>query len=212
LVQLRCLKNLSKETSCIMLLDARPDRIDFRDREFRSQLVSLPAQYPSDQQIGLFLEQYQKSGMVLDQGVDGACTGYGLAAVVNYLSWYRKALEFWQAEQIRDPVDLPPSPEKVSEWMLYSAARLYDEWEGEDYSGSSCRGAMKGWHKHGVCKQLYWPRSGPADEVWAQDAARRPLGAYYRVNVQSIADLQAAIYEVGAVYCSARVHEGWFFD
>ncbi|MFC4215419.1 C1 family peptidase [Pseudophaeobacter arcticus] len=195
-----------------MLLDARPDRIDFRDREFRSQLVSLPAQYPSDQQIGLFLEQYQKSGMVLDQGVDGACTGYGLAAVVNYLSWYRKALEFWQAEQIRDPVDLPPSPEKVSEWMLYSAARLYDEWEGEDYSGSSCRGAMKGWHKHGVCKQLYWPRSGPADEVWAQDAARRPLGAYYRVNVQSIADLQAAIYEVGAVYCSARVHEGWFFD
>ncbi|NJO37016.1 MAG: C1 family peptidase, partial [Rhizobiales bacterium] len=41
------------------------------------------------------------------------------------------------------------------------------------------------------------------------DAERRPLGAYYRVDARSIADMQAAVHEVSAVYCSARVHEGW---
>ncbi len=75
----------------------------------------------------MFLDQYRRTDMVLDQGAEGACTGFGLAAVVNYLSWYQKALEFWRTEPIDAPVALPPSPEKVSEWMLYSAARLYDE-------------------------------------------------------------------------------------
>lgn len=28
-------------------------------------------------------------------------------------------------------------------------ARRYGEWPGENYEGSSARGAMKGWHQHG---------------------------------------------------------------
>ena len=199
-----------------MLLDARPDRIDFRDREFRPQLKSLPHKYPSDDLLGLFFEEYVARGMVLDQKSDGACTGFGLAAVVNYLIWLRKAKDHWRARGISNPTGLPAPEPQVSEWMLYNTARLYDEWEGEDYSGSSCRGAMKGWHKHGVCKRVFWPKSGPGSDQdgtgWTQSAARLPLGAYYRVNVQSIADMQAAIHEVGAVYCSARVHGGWFFQ
>lgn len=35
--------------------------------------------------------------------------------------------------------------------MLYELARRYDEWPGEGYEGSSARGAMKGWVRHGVC-------------------------------------------------------------
>jgi hypothetical protein len=33
---------------------------------------------------------------------------------------------------------------------------------------------------------------------------------YYRINKDSIVDMQAAIQEVRAIYCSAMVHEGWF--
>ena len=47
--------------------------------------------------------------------------------------------------------------DEVSPRMLYEMARRYDEWPGEDYSGSSARGAMKGWHKHGVCSTHHWP-------------------------------------------------------
>ncbi|MBK6876070.1 MAG: hypothetical protein IPG99_06325 [Ignavibacteria bacterium] len=71
--------------------------------------------------------------------------------------------------------------------MLYRFARRYDEWPGEKYSGSGARGAIKAWHKHGVC-------SNKLDEFWEKmrfeggednncmnlvdDARSRPLGAY----------------------------------
>ena len=109
-----------------------------------------------------------------------------------------------------------PRPAHVSPWMLYDNARVYDEWEGEDYEGSSCRGAMKGWHKHGACHEGLWQRlsrsNSRPDPDWRSDAALRPLGAYYRVDARSIGDMQAAVHEVRAVYCAARVHEGWMLD
>ena len=100
--------------------------------------------------------------------------------------------------------------------MLYQNAKLYDEWKGEDYEGSSCRGAIKGFHKQGVCSQELWPYYEPgtkdpgrARDSWQEDAPRTPLGAYYRIDTGSLADLQAAIYEVHAIYVSAEVHDGW---
>jgi hypothetical protein len=42
--------------------------------------------------------------------------------------------------------------------MLYSMARRYDEFPGDADAdtGSSLRGAMKGWYKHGVCSDRLW--------------------------------------------------------
>jgi hypothetical protein len=108
----------------------------------------------------------------------------------------------------------------VSPRMLYHLAQFYDEWPGEDYSGSSCRGALKGWQKHGVCNRGLWPYTvdangmapkfeAPIDDTWAVDALVRPLGPYYRIDKNSVTDMQAAIYEIGAVYVSADVHNGW---
>jgi hypothetical protein len=99
----------------------------------------------------------------------------------------------------------------------YHLARKYDEWPGEDYDGSSCRGAMKGWFHHGICSDKLWPyrdKKGDAkfvtpDPKWAADAAQRPIGGYYRIMSDSISDLQAAINEVGAIYVSSDVHKGW---
>jgi len=184
--------------------DARPDRVDFRDRPYQPPLVSLPPQSPPAKDIERFLPDYAKSGLILDQGREGACTGFGMAAVINYLLWRRS----------------PTDSERVSMRMLYHMARIYDEWDGEDYDGSSCRGAMKGWHRHGVTTDAIWPYRRPNGHVefigpsggWEQDAAARPLGAYYRIGKNSIADMQSAIHEVGAIYCSADVHEGWFLD
>jgi hypothetical protein len=109
---------------------------------------------------------------------------------------------------------------QVSPRMLCHLARIYDEWDGEDYEGSSCRGAMRGWHRHGVCELSLWPYfddAGVARFVsprghWVEDATTRPLGAYYRINKDSINDMQAAIHEVGAIYCSGEVHTGWDLD
>ena len=116
-------------------LDARPDRLDLRDREFTPSVVCLPEQWPSDQDIRKLVPLYCKSGLVLDQGPDGACTGFGLACVINYLHW-RASLKTGTKSAAK------PKVRPVSPRMLYHLARFYDEWAGEDYDGSSCRGAL----------------------------------------------------------------------
>jgi hypothetical protein len=174
------------------VLDARPDTLDFRDLMFTPTLVEVPTAMP--------LESYLEFEVpVLDQGKEGACTGFGLATVANYLLRCRKHL---------------PSEECVSPHMLYELARRYDEWPGENYSGSSARGAMKGWHKHGACLDLLWPkgREREAHAGWAQrwtDARKRPLGAYFRVNHRDLVALHSAIAEVTILFATAVVHDGW---
>ena len=189
------------------MLDARPDRFDFRDRLYTPPLRSLPQVFPSDPDIKKFLRGYVEQGLVLNQGTEGACTGFGLACVANYLLWTRHVSG--QSEGVFQP---------VSPRMLYELAKRYDEWPGQDYDGSSCRGALKGWHKHGVCAESLWPYPLGADNKpvfvrpavdWSSDATRRPLGVYYRITKTSVVDVQAAIAEIGAVYVSAQAHDGW---
>jgi hypothetical protein len=136
---------------------------------------------------------------ILDQGREGACTGFGLATVAHYLLRRRQVV----------PDDIEVSPR-----MFYDMAKRYDEWPGENYEGSSARGAMKGWHKHGVCSGRCWPYADTDrdEEIFAQrwsDAMRRPLGAYYRVNHRDLVAMHSAIAEVGVLYATSTVHEGW---
>lgn len=192
--------------------DARPDRIDFRDYDYRPRLASLPTEYPDATRLEGIVEEYTKT-LILDQGAEGACTGFGLAAVINYLL-FRRSVQARQELGVNVPV------QRVSARMLYHMARIYDEWPGEDYDGSSCRGAMKGWHRHGVCTDVTWPYLNEREEIafvrprrgWQSESAQVPLGAYYRVSKDSIVDMQAALYEVGALYCSATVHDGWSIE
>jgi len=181
------------------MLNVSKDPIDLRDRAYMPPPVSLPDRYPADEVVGQFLPAYAKAGLVLDQGQEGACTGFGLACVVNYLRW-RKA-------------GMPQKLESVSPRMFYNFARRYDEYAGEDYEGSSCRGALKGWYYHGVCLEDDWPYRAEDNLTpkfgYATRANANTLGVYYRIELKSISDLQAAIHQVGAIYVSANTHEGW---
>lgn len=189
-------------------LDARPDRVDLRDRPYQPPLRSLPPQYPDPAFIAKHLTNYEHAGLILDQRSEGACTGFGLAAVVNYLRW-KGIVDGQESSKELKLV-------RVSERMLYHFARFYDEWQGEDYEGSSCRGAVKGWHRHGVCTVANWPyldgagKPGRPCAGWEDEARRCTVGAYYRIDKDSIVDMQAAIADVGAIYVSADVHDGWF--
>lgn len=176
------------------VLDARRDALDFRDKMYVPTLIEVPMRISLDSYRALRTP-------ILDQGREGACTGFGLATVANYLL---------RAGKIVD------DREPVSPRMLYNMARRYDEWPGEDYSGSSARGAMKGWQKHGVASEKVWPYKPVANKrdpgltgERAQDARKRPLGAYFRVNHKDLVAMHSAIAEVGILYATADVHEGW---
>ena len=179
-------------------LTARKDPADLRDRPYTPPPLGLQDVFPPNVDIQRLLPAYGRAGMLLNQGQEGACTGFGLAGVVNYLRW-RKA-------------GFPQRLESVSPRMLYSFARRYDEYDGEDYEGSSCRGALKGWFNHGVCLESDWPYDAVSMQPqygYAKRASAHTLGVYYRIERKSVTDMQAAIQQVGAVYGSAFTHAGW---
>jgi hypothetical protein len=166
-------------------LDAMPDRIDVRDWSYQPSLAPLPD----------ILVNCESVPHILDQGNEGACTGFALAAVVNFLLSARN-------------IDRHVSPR-----MFYDMARRYDEWPGEDYEGSSARGAMKGWMAHGVVSDADWTpaKKGPQHLTpkLATLARQTPGGAYYRVMHRQIRDMHAALNEVGILYVTLMVHAGW---
>ncbi len=187
-----------KAGSKIPQLDAARDTLDFRDLMFTPTLVEVPAERS--------LALYRRHGLpILDQGKEGACTGFGLATVIHYLLYQR---DYRLARGRR--AKWKKAETCVSPWMLYRMARRYDEWPGESYSGSSARGAMKGWQKHGACAEKFWPAKANKMESdgWL-DARDRPLGAYFRVNHKDIIAMHSAIAEVGILYATGTVHTGW---
>ena len=172
---------------------AVPDRLDLRDRLYMPPVAVVP---------GLTFDP-KTNIPVLDQGQTNACTGFALASVVNHLQHAAK----------RRQIDGCVAP-----FMLYSMARRYDEFPGapDVDTGSSLRGAMKGWYKHGVCSDRLWTSEKmPTGQVatsaddWWLDAVKRPLGAYCRVDTRSVTDMHVALNEIGILYASAVCHSGW---
>jgi hypothetical protein len=172
--------------------NVRPDSVDLRDWEYRPSIAFAPPD-----------ELWSKARRVKQQGETNACTGFSLATVLEHLLERRAPKK---------------RAEDISGFMLYSMARRYDEWAEDDEdadSGSSLRGALKGWAKHGASKEALWNElpmppapKNPADDWWL-DGVKRPLGAYYRIAPENVRDMHVALKEVGAVYASALTHEGW---
>jgi hypothetical protein len=164
-------------------LTAVADTPDFRDWSYQPALLKLAKKI--DRPVRL---------KVLDQGEEGSCTGFALAAVINLLR------------------QRSGNPGGVSARMLYEMAKRHDEWPGYRYEGSSCRGAIKGWYNMGVCLDSKWPyvegKPGYLTVAAAKDARSTTLGAYYRLGMR-ISDFHAALNEAGVIYCSADIHEGW---
>jgi hypothetical protein len=167
-------------------LAAKKDSVDFRDWIYEPVLVPLKESLLP-----------KKPWMeILDQGQEGACTGFGLGTVINYLIRARG-----EGAKVL-----------VSTRMLYEMAKHHDKWPGESYEGSSARGAMKGWYKNGVCPEGMWPYviddPGKLSDQARKSALEYPLGAYYRV-LPKRSDLHAALHEVPAVFITAATHKGW---
>jgi len=177
----------SSEKATGQRLDAFPDRIDLRDWFYQPALIALPDSLVSCAFI--------KPAMILDQGREGACTGFALAAVVNFLRTKRKQTAI------------------VSPRMLYELARRYDEWPGEAYEGSSARGAIKAWAKHGVCLRSAWKDDQHGithlSDAIIRQAMATPGGAYYRIRPYNVRDMHAALNETGILYATLMVHSGW---
>lgn len=170
--------------------NVRPDPTDLRDWMYQPSIALSPrdSMMPNDPRA------------TKQQRDTSACTGFALSTTIEYL------------------LDRGQRPyEPISGFMLYSMARRYDEWAGDENedSGSSLRGALKGWSRHGASAVRFWekpnmPRatSTPGEDWWL-DAVKRPMGAYYRISPENIRDMHIALAEVGAICGSAFTHSRW---
>jgi hypothetical protein len=168
-------------------LMALRDRSDDRDVLYKPVITSVPR--------SITIEDVKKRGIpVLDQGEEGACTGFALATVIH--------------ESMRRTWG---TVDQISPWMLYHNAQKYDEWAGESYEGSSCRGALKAWQKNGVLPLKDWGKSRVKDVSLEEKQAsfEFPCGLYARATTRKIRELHIAIAMNGAIYCSGDVHSGW---
>lgn len=88
-----------------------------------------------------------RNGVILDQGREGACVGFG-----------------WTAETLSTPVnvdltrlkaDAPHDPTQFAH-AVYQRAKLIDEYPGEDYDGTSVLAGAKVLKELGVVKEYRW--------------------------------------------------------
>jgi len=88
-----------------------------------------------------------RNGIILDQGREGACVGFG-----------------WTAEALSTPVAvdltrlLAEAPDKPQDFAhaLYKRAKVLDDWEGEDYEGTSVLAGAKAMKELGLIKEYRW--------------------------------------------------------
>lgn len=164
--------------------NAQADVPDFRDWIYQPSLFPISKTIEPPSQHALH---------ILDQKSEGACTGFALAAAINFT--YKKMGE----------------PIRVSARMLYEMAKRNDEWPGEDYDGSSLRGVIHGWKNMGVCQEDAWKYTARDKDLTierAKLARNHTIGAYYRLKPNKT-DFHAALNETGVIIVSANVHKGW---
>lgn len=179
--------------------NVQPDTPDLRDRMYHPTLRGLEDTFNAQP-----FADPAALARIKNQEQTSACTGFALASMIEglvYNGWSQ------HSQQGLGPRDISP-------FMLYYYARRYDELPGSGADdGSTARGAMKAWHKHGACQSQHWPdkfiNTKANGTEWIKDAFRTPLGAYFRVDHTSIPDIHAAINETGFVYVTALIHGGW---
>ncbi len=154
--------------------------------------------------------------LIRDQGAEGSCTGQALAAVIDIQNLWRRF------DRPTDSLDALQQRTEFAEWadrrasarMLYEMARALDEEPEHRMPGSTLRNALKAFRLNGCCLDKSAPYE-PYEPGWhlgieqAKEARSTNLSAYFRIG-QNINDYHAALNEVGAIYVSAMIHEGWY--
>ena len=163
------------------------------DRVFNQRVRQFQAAYPAapaltqDAELTAMQEKILYRGWrhwnrppILDQGSEGACTGFAAANLINAGPVRPAKAELLGNAQAR---------------ALYILAKRLDEYPGEDYDGSSVNGAMLAARQEGYVKEFRWAREmetvkrgllldGPIDFGldWTSDMMRPNADGFIRAT------------------------------
>lgn len=114
----------------------------------------------------------------LNQGQEGACTGFALAHClgIGYGSW--------------------PLTDAEAR-MFYQWAKRFDQWAGEDYSGSSVQGACEGAKHHGVIRDYHWIETPQEFKAAIARYGALDVGSWWKTGMWK-ADSNGYVHATGA--------------
>jgi C1A family cysteine protease len=162
----------------------RIDPYDARDQIYLAPPRILPVK----------IDNREECTEIRDQGQEGSCVGHALCAVAEFLYWRKLG-----------------NPPNFSERWAYEKAKLNDEWPGENYEGTSPRGAIKAWAKLGLCEEKFWPyaanKQGKPKTGAGANAQKYPILKYERCL--GLENIKHAIHHHGCVLMGMTVHGGW---
>ena len=146
------------------VLDVPETPIDERDWELKEEMIA------NSENINLqeFSRRYL-TPPVKNQGGIGSCVGHSGRVV------YGDTLDF--------------DGKEPSAMWIYKKGKIHDPFPGEDYSGTTIKGACRGLIKEGCCEEKFWPylddEDAPMLEGAAENAAQHKIDSYYVIPKQN---------------------------
>lgn len=163
--------------------------IDERDWELKQEMIAA-----NDGVNAIEYSRRDLTPQVKNQGSIGSCVGHSGRIV------YGNTLDF---------LDTEPSP-----MWIYKKAKIYDPFPGEDYSGTTIRGACRGLIKEGCCEEKYWPYQDSEDtemlEGAVENAAEHKIEGYYVIPKQNH-DLIKRTLLSEPLWTSFKVHMQFYY-
>ena len=141
--------------------------------------AQLELEKPKDLNLHLKVRsRFWKRKLWLDQGKEGACTGFALAHCLGIGGKY------W-----------PLNDQHA--FTFYQWAKLFDQWAGEDYEGSSVQGACEGAKDHGIIDGYWWIETPAEFEAAVSRYGALDLGTWWKSGMWT-PDSKGLIHNTGS--------------
>ena len=163
--------------------------IDENDWELKQEMVA------SDDGVNAVeFSRRDLTPQVKNQGRIGSCVGHSGRVV------YGDTLDF--------------DGKEPSAMWIYKKGKIHDPFPGEDYSGTTIKGACRGLIKEGCCEEKFWPYVDSEDaqmlEGAAENAAQYKIDAYYTIPKQNHDLIKKALLKE-TLWTSFRVHRHFYY-
>ena len=163
--------------------------IDENDWELKQEMVA------SDDGVNAVeFSRRDLTPRVKNQGRIGSCVGHSGRVV------YGDTLDF--------------DGKEPSAMWIYKKGKIHDPFPGEDYSGTTIKGACRGLIKEGCCEEKFWPYVDNEDaqmlEGAAENAAQYKIDAYYTIPKQNHDLIKKALLKE-TLWTSFRVHRHFYY-